>query len=103
MVEPTVTRDPEVVQPVVEAVLDATAESERAPSNDFERTEEPVTVAAISPTGAAPLPEESDSIGDTVVHLITLAPRVALATVRGITHVVGRGIASVTGSDRPSS
>jgi hypothetical protein len=102
-VEPTATRAPDVRQPVVEAVLDATDDNERAPSNPFEATGEPVVVAAIAPTGASPLPEPPTSVTETVVRLVALPPRIAIAAARGIGHAVGRGIAAVTGSDHPSS
>jgi hypothetical protein len=102
-VEPTATRAPDVLQPVVEAVLDATAESDRAPSSSFEPTDEPVVVAAIAPTGALPLPSEPESAMATVVRLVTLPPRIAIATARGFGHLLHRGIAAVTGSDHPSS
>jgi hypothetical protein len=113
-VEPTATREPDALQPVVEAVLDATDDFEPAPSNTVDPTDAPVVVAAIAPTGASPIPEAPSSTTEpeapsstteTVVRLVTLPPRIALAAVRGISHVVGRSIAAVTGSDsdHPSS
>ncbi len=80
---------------------------QRVPSSTHERTDEPVVVSAIAPTGTVPVDSGSDagtgSLADGLVHLITLPPRIALAAVREVGHVVGRGIASVTGSDHPSS
>jgi hypothetical protein len=87
-----------------EPELDTTrTTSGRGPRAGDVPTVEPVGVAALAPTGAIPLPPEPESTAAAAVRLITLPPRIALAGARVFGHVVGRGIAVVTGSDRRSS
>ena len=51
---------------------------------DPEPTTEPIVVAALAPTGAVPLPPESDSTTGTVIRLLALPPRLAIAAAREI-------------------
>lgn len=59
----------------------------------------PLTPPSPPPIGSVPDPDEHQSPAETVVRLVTLPPRIALATIRVLGRAVGHAVSAISGSD----